>query len=64
MSLSLFKGTPEGLIFVLHSRDDAGLPVLAQFAETLKEAGVAYHGELRDDVPLGQFRIIVGAKPQ
>jgi hypothetical protein len=63
MSQGLFSGNPQGVIFVLHSRDDAALPVLNQFAEVLKEGGVAYHGELRDDVPSGQFRIIVGAKP-
>ncbi len=63
MSLAIFSGTPQGLIFVLHSREDAGLPALNQFATALKEGGVAYHGELRDDIPLGQFRIIVGAKP-
>jgi hypothetical protein len=63
MSVALFSGNPQGVIFVLHSRDDANLPVLNQFAATLKEAGVAYHGELRDDVPAGQFRIVIGSKP-
>ena len=63
MSLAMFNGNPQGVIFVLHSKDDAGLPVLNQFAATLKEAGVDYHGELQDGVPAGQFRIVVGAKP-
>ena len=64
MTLAIFNGTPQGIIFILHSRDDAGLPVLNQFMASLKEAGISYHGELRDNVPAGQFRIIVGAKPE
>lgn len=63
MSLATFTGNPRGVIFILHSRDDADLPVLNQFAATLKEGGISYHGELRDDVPAGQFRLIIGSKP-
>lgn len=63
MSLAVFTGTPEGIIFVLHSKEDADMPVLKAFAGLLKESGIPFHGEIREDVPSGQFRIIVGAKP-
>jgi hypothetical protein len=63
MSMAIFNGRPQGVIFVLHSKEDASLPVLNQFVVTLKEAGVDFHGELHDAVPSGQFKIIVGGKP-
>ncbi len=63
MSLSIFSGNPEGVIFVLHSKEDATLPVVNQFAGILKDAGIAFHGEVKESVPAGQFRLIIGAKP-
>ena len=61
--MGIFNGRPQGIIFVLRSREDASLPVLNQLASVLKDAGVAYHGEIATDVPPGQFRLIVGGKP-
>jgi len=64
MTLAVFTGNPKGLIVLLHSKEDANSPILDQLLGTLKESGVQFHGELRDDIPAGQFRILVGSKPE
>jgi hypothetical protein len=60
---AIFSGIPEGIIVTLHSREDADTAALNQFVAAIKDAGIEIHGEIQDQVPTGQFRIIIGAKP-
>jgi hypothetical protein len=53
-----------GFIVQIHSLEDAGIPALNQLLATVKEDGIQCHGEIAATVPAGQFRIVVGAKPE
>jgi hypothetical protein len=63
-SQGVFSGNPVGFIVQIHSLEDAGIPALNQLLATVKEDGIQCHGEIAATVPAGQFRIVVGAKPE
>ena len=58
-----FTGVPQGVIVKLHSKDDT-VAALPEFVQTLREAGIEPTGEIDENVPAGDFRIIVGSKAE
>jgi hypothetical protein len=63
-SQAIFTGNPVGLIVQIHSRDDANMPALNQLLAIVQEDKIQFHGEIADTVLAGQFRIIIGARPE
>lgn len=59
----VFTGLPKGVIMTVHSKDDAIVPSVAKFGVALKQVGIDGHGEVDPKVPVGQFRILIGAQP-
>lgn len=62
-SQAIFSGNVEGIIVKIHSRE-ATPRGLWELVTTLREAGIESVGEIDPSVPLDDFRIIVGRKPQ
>jgi hypothetical protein len=63
-SQAIFSGNPTGVILQIHSQADADTPALNQLIATLREDGIVPHGEILEGVPPGQFKILIGARPE
>lgn len=60
---AIFNNPVEGVWVKVNSRDDH-VDALSEFVTTLREAGIEPKGEIDEQIPSGDFRIIVGAKPE
>jgi hypothetical protein len=64
IAIRVYKLTPVGLTLEIHSADDANRETpLRVFLFTLNEIGITPEGVPDESVPEGEFRIVVGARP-
>ena len=63
VNLSVYKEIPEGLMFVIHSKESA--PSYTSFLwRTLKNVGIKIPAVINNSYPEGTLTLIVGIKPQ
>jgi hypothetical protein len=61
---AMFSGVPRGIIVIAQTRDDFNLPELQALGAALQQIGVRPSAETDPKMAPGEFRIVVGAKPE
>jgi hypothetical protein len=59
-----FTGVPRGVIVIARSHEDFRLSGVQAFGSALRQIGIPLVGEMDPNMTSGEFRIIVGAKPE
>ena len=61
---AVFSGIPRGVIVIVRTREDFGLPELQALGTAFHQIGIPPDGETDPKMAPGEFRIVIGAKPE